>query len=409
MKPMAFRRVLPFLLFGLLAPSVLAQDIAADAKKEVLDGIKKVLDERAFVPGKDLSKWEEFIAKHKEALDKTTTIDEFGRETNRALREFGFSHIRLRSPRAAEARGRTFVVGPGFNAKFENSTLVVTAVTPKSPAETAGIKPGDVIVEVDGKTPENANVIDGEEGKEISLKVKQEAGEPKEVKITRARISTVRPETLTWAGDDAAVLRIYTFSAGYNRKNVEDLIKQANEKGKYLVLDLRSNGGGAVNNLQHLLSLLLPPDTVIGSFIGKSLAKRYADETKGDPADVVAIAKWSDRKYKTTKRDVEPFKGKIAVLINRASASASEICAAALKENAKAPLVGARSAGAVLASVYAKLPQGFELQYPVSDFVTANGVRLEANPLAVDAEETGRPVDGKDPAVEKALELLRKG
>ncbi|MFN8220385.1 MAG: S41 family peptidase [Fimbriimonadales bacterium] len=138
---------------------------------------------------------------------------------------------------------------------------------------------------------------------------------------------------------------------------MEDLIKQANEKGKYLVLDLRSNGGGAVNNLQHLLSLLLPPDTVIGSFIGKSLAKRYADETKGDPADVVAIAKWSDRKYKTTKRDVEPFKGKIAVLINRASASASEICAAALKENAKAPLVGARSAGAVLASVYAKLPR----------------------------------------------------
>ena len=120
-----------------------------------------------------------------------------------------------------------------------------------------------MIVEVDGKTPENANVIDGEEGKEISLKVKQEAGEPKEVKITRARISTVRPETLTWAGDDAAVLRIYTFSAGYNRKNVEDLIKQANEKGKYLVLDLRSNGGGAVNNLQHLLSLLLPPDTVL--------------------------------------------------------------------------------------------------------------------------------------------------
>ncbi|MFN8220384.1 MAG: hypothetical protein U0S12_09690 [Fimbriimonadales bacterium] len=45
----------------------------------------------------------------------------------------------------------------------------------------------------------------------------------------------------------------------------------------------------------------------------------------------------------------------------------------------------------------------------MSDFVTANGVRLEANPLAVDAEETGRPVDGKDPAVEKALELLRKG
>lgn len=400
--------------FSVLAALVLAafsfgQDLTADAKKEVLEGMKKVLDERAFVPGQDLSKWQEHVAKHQESIDKAATIDIFSREVNRALREFGFSHIRLRSPRLAETRGRTFVIGPGFNARVENNTLVVSAVTEKSPAAEAGLKVGDVILEVDGKAPTTADVLRGDENSEVILKVKTDA-EPKEIKVKRQRISTVRPETLTWLeGGETAVLRVFTFSAGYGRENIEKLITEANEKkAKHLILDLRNNGGGAVNNLQHLLSLLLPPDTVVGSFINKATAKRFADETKGDPKDIIAIAKWSDRKYKTQKRTVTPFSGKIAVLVNRASASASEICSAALRENAKSPIIGTRTAGAVLASTYAKLPQGFEMQYPISDFVTANGMRLEANPLQPDAEVTGRAEEGKDPAVEKAIELLKK-
>lgn len=401
-------RLVALILTFLVLPFAVGQDLGTDAKKEILDGVKKVLDERAFVPGVDLTKWSEHVTKHQESIDKATTIDAFSREVNRALREFGFSHIRLRTPRLAETRGRTFVVGPGFNARFDQNTLIVTNVTEKSPAADAGLKVGDIIVEVDGKAPETADVLRGDEGSELTLKVKAEPT-PKEVKVKRQRISTVRPETLTWQGEDTAILRIYTFSAGYGRQNIENLIKEANEKkAKYLILDLRSNGGGAVNNLQHLLSLLLPPDTVVGSFINKATAAKFVEETKGDAKDVISVAKWSDRKYKTQKRAVAPFSGKIAVLINRASASASEICSAALRENAKAVLIGSRTAGAVLASTYAKLPQGFEMQYPVSDFVTANGMRLEANPLVPDAEVTGRPEEGKDPVVEKALELLRK-
>jgi carboxyl-terminal processing protease len=105
---------------------------------------------------------------------------------------------------------------------------------------------------------------------------------------------------------------------------------------------------------------------------------------------------------------VKPFTGKIAVLTNRGSASASEITTAALKEQVGAIQVGQRTAGAVLASTYGRLPEGWSLQYPVSDFVTGKGLRLESNPLAPDVEEAGRTgEDGVDPVVQAAVKKLK--
>jgi carboxyl-terminal processing protease len=384
-----------------------AQAITPQEKDAVLKGVEETLTQRAFVPGADLKKWADFLAKHKEAIDKAEDHNSFATSVNRALREFGFSHVRLQTPRAAQARNSTTAVGVGFGARPEKDGLVVTTVLPKSSAEEAGIKPGHKIVAVDGKPADSPTVLSGDKDTEVTVKVKDEKGEEREVKLKRQEFSTVRKETLTWANDDTAVLRVFTFSRGYDAKNIENLIAEANEKkAKNLILDLRSNGGGATNNLQHLLSLLLPGDTVIGTFISRVAATRYAEAKGTTVADPIEIAKWYDRKYRTSKRTVS-FDGKVAVLINRGSASASEICAAALRENAKAPIVGSRTAGAVLASIFGRLPHGYQIQYPVSDFVTAGGIRLEGNPVRPDAEITARSDGDGDPAIDKAIELLK--
>lgn len=384
-----------------------AQPIAPEAKTEILAAIDKIVMERAFVPLVDLKAWPAHVEKHKETIDKAEDQGDFVREVNRALREFGFSHIRFRTPVAAEARQRTSVIGVGLTARAEKEGLVVVSVTPKSPAEELGIKAGHTIVEVDGKLPDNPAALTGDEGTEVKLKVKEGEAEPREITLKRQRFSVFRPDTVTFVNDESAVLRIQSFSRGYDQKAIEALLTEAS-KAKYLVLDLRSNGGGAVNNLQHLLSLLMPADTVIGTFINRSTFDGFSKAKPGQTATLEEIAAWSERKYKTSKKAIEPFAGKIAVLINRGSASASEICASALRENLGSPLVGANTAGAVLASVYGKLPQGFEIQYPVSDYVTAKGTRLESNPIKPDAEASStKTEDGKDPAVEKALELLK--
>lgn len=408
MKPARFFRAA---VSGLLLVSAVvgawAQELTPEVKTEILTAIDKIVMERAFVPLKDLKEWPKHVEKHRESIDKAEDQAGFVREVNRALREFGFSHIRFRTPAAATSRQTTTVIGVGLTARPGEGGLSIVAVTAKSPAEEQGVKAGQIILEVDGKAPESPAVLSGEEGTDVKLKIKDEAGAEREITLKRQRFSAFRPDTLTWTDESSAVLRVQSFSRGYNQKEIEELMKEA-AKAKYLVLDLRSNGGGAVNNLQHLLSLFLPPDTVIGTFINRTTFDAYSKEKPNASATLLEIAEWTDRKYKTSKKAVEPFAGKVAVLINRGSASASEICSSALREVLGAPLIGGQTAGAVLASVYGKLPQGYEIQYPVSDYVSAKGVRLEANPVKPDHEvAAGKTEDGKDLGVEKALELLK--
>lgn len=379
-------------------------------KADVLKGIADVVKQRAFQPGTDFTKWDGFIEAKKEKIDAAADENEFARVLNETLREFGLSHFRLMTPRIASRRGQTTAVGTGAALTKDENGLKVSRITEDSPAKQLGLEVGDVITKVDGKKPEDGSALDGDEGKKFQVEVKKANGETKTMEVELKKYSTVRKETLTWADEQTAVLRVFTFSTGYGRENLENLVKEANTKAKYLVLDLRSNGGGAVNNLNHLLSLLMPDGTSYGTFISRRLADDYKKEKPDGPMTPEAIAEWAPNKTKTRKRSVDPFAGKIAVLTNRGSASASEICTAALKENVGAKQVGVRTAGAVLASTYARLPNGFQLQYPVSDFVTAKGVRLEKGPCVPDAEVTGTAgADGVDPAVAKAIELLKGG
>lgn len=385
-----------------------AQDLNADQKAAILAGIKEVVETRAFVPGVDFSQWSTFLAKKQEDLDKATTVPAFGQVINQALRDFGFSHIRLLSPRAAANRNRTSVITSGATvAETEKGGLEVRAVRENSPAAAAGIKQGEVIVTVDGTPAKAPTQLEGDEGRRLNLEVKAADGATRKVDVELKRISTVREETLTWLTDKVAVLKIYTFGAGYGRERIEKLVNEANAKADTLAIDLRSNGGGAVNNLNHLLSLLMPDQTIYGTFVSKRLYDQFKEANKDKEPTLENVVEWAPSKTRTRLRpSVTPFAGKIAVLINRGSASASEITAAALKENRSAVVLGSRSAGAVLASVFRTLPEGFSLQYPVSDYVTVKGVRLEGNPLQPDHEVTGRPEEGKDPVHEKLLEVL---
>lgn len=400
-----------------------AQAVAPETRDKVLQSIEQIVTKRAFVAGADFSKWPEFLAKHRKDIDAAADVPAFTREVNRAFREFGFSHIGLRSPRQFRSSRSTSAVGIGVFARKENEGLRIFAVVSSGPAAASGVEIGDVIVEVDGKAPQSTDALDGDEGSKLALKVKKSSGEVKEIAVERKRYSTVRPETLSWVDEEAAVLRIPTFNVGYNRTAVEKLLEEA-ARAKYLVLDLRSNGGGLVANMRHLLGLILPEGSPIGTSVTKPMSERFVIATKGDPKDAVAIAKWVDSPQKTRKGSVDPFPGKIAVLINRGSGSASEITAAALKEDAGALLVGTRSAGAVLTSLLAPLPEGFGLQYPVTDYITAKGVRLEGAPLLPDVEVTTAnpgaiaalptlppPISGAakpDSVVEKAVEKLRE-
>lgn len=383
-------------------------DFTPEIRTEVLNRMGEVLQRNAFVPGADFGKWADFLVKHSEAINKAETADQFSIAVNGALREFGFSHIVLSTPKAATARMERKVVGIGVQLQPEEVGLRVMTTFPGAPADKAGIVPGDLILEANGKKATSPSEISGDEGSIVKLKIQREDGKVRDFTITRAKFSTVRPETLTWVNKGTAVLRIPTFDLGYDRKRVETLFTEAKD-AKNLILDLRSNGGGAVINLTHLMGLMMPENSPLGTFVGRAVVDSYVRETGGKPTDIIEIASWTKSKLRAQKNSVPPYKGNMAVLINGGSGSAAEIAAAALQDVMNVPVLGSKSAGAVLVSVMGPLPHGWQLQYPITDFVTMSGYRLEGKGVTplVEAPMPRKPND-PDPGVEKAVALLNR-
>jgi carboxyl-terminal processing protease len=391
-------------------------EISPATKADVETKISELLGDRAYVPTVDFTQWPNFLKGEQPKLDAAKTEDEFTRDINEALTKFSASHIYLASPKASDARRTQSMVGIGISQQTaQDGTVTVMHLVPGAPAEMAGLVPGDVILDVDGRKAEGIKGIAGPEGSQVILTVRHLNGKTEDVTITRAKFSTIRPEELTELNKTTAKLTIYTFDWTYDRDRVEDLMQKA-QKYKNLILDLRDNGGGAVVNLQHLLGFFLSPDTSIGTFVKKELVNNYVLDTGGKPSDVVKIASWSRTKDRWDSQQIRPlhtpsderFHGHVAVLINKFSGSASEIAAAALHDLDNAQLVGQKSAGAVLVSVIVPASHDFNLQYPIMDYVTIKGLRLEGNGLTPTVQVDGTPAkfNAPDIAVEKAEELL---
>ncbi len=417
-----FRRILPFALgltFASASGLATAQtvDNKPEVKAEILKRIEEILTTQAYVPNIDFSKWTSFLEAERKKLDDAKNDDEFGQAVNEALRKFGASHVFLGTPRMEEQRRTSKVVGIGITSMQTPDGLLITRVVAGASAEKAGMVPGDVIIEVEGKKPVGTSGIPGVEGTDVHLKVKRDDASVKAFTLTRKPFSTVRKEELAWLNPETAKVAVYTFDRVYDRENVDKLFEEA-YKAKNIVLDLRDNGGGLVFNLQHLLSKFIDPSKAVGTFINRSVVDKYKAETKKPDVDVNEVAAWSRKDPRFARQQVLPlklassqqFKGNVVVLVNQGSGSASEMCAAALKELDGARIIGTKSAGAVLVSVIPRINYNFTMQYPISDYVTVRGLRIEGHGIEPDVTADVRArIPGKpDVAVDKALMLLHR-
>jgi carboxyl-terminal processing protease len=377
-------------------------------KAEVLLHMEKVITQDAFVPGVDFGRWPEMLQKHRKALDKAETQAEFTGLVNGALREFGFSHIVLHSPQSARQRTSRKMVGLGVRIQLEPDGIRVTGLFPDGPAGQAGIQPGDLIVAADGKPVKSPADVQGEEDSKVKVTVIRD-GRQLVFDIVRRPFSTDVPETLEWINARTALVTIPTFDLGYQQKRVNEIMAEA-MKADNIVLDLRGNGGGLVLNLMHLAGFFFRQDEPLGTFVSKARVAEYERATNRKGDSVQAVAAWvkDDLKLRPLNRP-EQFKGSVAVLINGGTGSASEILAAALMEVRNAALVGSQSAGAVLASYMRPVSNGFMLQYPVTDYVTKKGYRIEGNGLKPNLTAPPARFGEEDLAVTLALQTFGRG
>ena len=261
--------------------------------------------------------------------------------------------------------------------------LRISDVFPDTPAEDAGLKEGDVIVAVDGKSiagvasQVSTARIKGPPGTEVDLTVdKAGGGGRQELTVERAdvRQPAVSGEIKHINGTPIAYVVFSTFSEGAHgelRAEIERLYRKGAEG---LILDLRGNGGGLLNEAVLSASIFVQDGNIVST----------RSRTDGD------------RDYEAIGDAIEPKP--TVVLVNRDTASAAEILTAALQQNHLAEVVGTRTYGKGTFQEVMDLPAGGALDLTVGEYLTANGtsilgegvkpdVRAEDNPNTQDRDE----------------------
>ncbi len=239
--------------------------------------------------------------------------------------------------------------------------LRIGVVYPETPAKRAGLEVGDVITAVDGESiagvPSEASTarIKGPVGTEVSLRVLPAGGgEPREIEVERAdvRIPAVQGELRRVDGRPVAYVRFATFSEGAHgelRETVERLYRRGAEG---LVLDLRGNGGGLLNEAVLSASVFVDDGNIVST----------RSRTQGD------------QDYAAVGDAIEPRP--TAVLVDRGTASAAEILAAALQEYDLATVVGTRTFGKGTFQQILRLPAGGALDLTEGEYLTADGTSI---------------------------------
>jgi carboxyl-terminal processing protease len=246
----------------------------------------------------------------------------------------------------------------GIGAEIQQKDGNITIVSPikGSPAEKAGLKPNDIILTVDNKslqgmsTTEAVLLIRGKKGTKVELTI-QRAGVDKPITVPIIRdtipLQTVYGELLE---EGIAKVSITSFSENTTKELVDTLNDLDQQGMKGLILDLRQNPGGLLDEAVSISSLFVPE--------GKILFK-------------VADRNGNVKEYKS--ENSSNVQTPLVVIIDKGSASASEILAAAVKESAGVPLVGEKSFGKGTVQTAQDLPDGSNMKYTTAKWLTPNG------------------------------------
>ncbi|MFS8650865.1 MAG: S41 family peptidase [Caldibacillus sp.] len=246
--------------------------------------------------------------------------------------------------------------GIGAHVEQRNDQVVIVAPIKGSPAEKAGLKPNDVILEVDGRSIQGMNVheavqlIRGEKGTKVVLTIQRPGiDQPIKVEIIRdvIPIETVYSEMLE---DGIGKIQISSF-AERTLEELQTAIAELKEQGmKGLILDLRQNPGGLLEQAIEISSLFVPEGEVI-----------YQMEF------------YDGSRQRQLSNQKEPFDLPLVIVVDGGSASASEILAAAAKESAGVPIVGEKTFGKGTAQNAKRFADGSNLKLTMAKWLTPSG------------------------------------
>lgn len=285
-----------------------------------------------------------------------------------------------------------FFYGVGIQIDIKGRYPVVVSPIEGTPAYKAGMKAGDVIVEVDGHSTKDlpldqvVGMIRGEEGTRVKLKVfRDHSGKPLIFNLTRSRIEQPNVTSKLIEGK-FAYIRIHTINQGTSDR-VRQALDNLEEKGaRGVVIDLRNNPGGLLNESVFLASLFIKKGVVV--------------KVKGRGG--------KEQVYHTVNEyhEIKVFDLPLVVLINKGSASASEIFAGAIRDNKRGVLIGEKTFGKASVQDVISLSEGGMI-LTTAHYYTPSGENISKAGIKPDIEVKGQMrVGGTDLQLDKAIEVL---
>jgi carboxyl-terminal processing protease len=250
--------------------------------------------------------------------------------------------------------------GVGMTVEEIDKGLRVLTVYEGSPADRGGLKPGDVITHVDGRpiagqsSEESTTRIKGPAGTSVRLTVRTK-GQERDLTLERAEVEipAVKAEMRRSGGRKVAHVRLSGFTSGAH-SDVGDAVRKLLKEGATgVVLDLRDNGGGLLNEAVMISSIFIPDGKIVTTR-GRSRPEQVYDATGG-----------------AIDQDVP-----VVVLVNGRSASASEIVTGALQDRDRATVVGTRTFGKGVFQEIEPLANGGALDITVGEYFLPSGRNL---------------------------------
>lgn len=284
--------------------------------------------------------------------------------------------------------------GVGIEIGIRNDTLTVISPIKGTPADRAGILAQDTITMIEDKPTDGikvqdaVNLIRGPKGTSVTITIMRNSFKaPKDITLVR---ETITVPTVSWRmiGTDTAYLQLYIFN-----ENVDSDFKKAAKEivdsgAKKIILDLRNNPGGLLDSSVNIAGYFLDPGKVV-------TYEKFADGTQNA--------------YQT-EQNASLKSYPLIVMINKGSASASEILAGALRDNRHIVLVGETSFGKGSVQQINSLTGGTSLKVTVAKWYTPNNYSIDQNGLKPDVSVSLSDQDietDKDPQLDKAIELIK--
>lgn len=255
--------------------------------------------------------------------------------------------------------------GIGVNFRLRDQYIMIMAPMEGSPAQKAGLKAGDMILEVDGKSAKDKNeeelnsIMQGFPGSEVKLKISRPGTGEMMVAVKRDEVETKNVPHFELVTPDIGYINLTTFTknAGNNILDAYKDLKSDNPNMKGLILDLRDNGGGLLNEAVNICNLFIPRGEEVVSTRGK--------------------VKDRDMTYRTMNNSTDE-KIPLVILVNKHSASASEIVSGTLQDLDRAVVMGQLTYGKGLVQNFREIGYNARIKVTTAKYYTPSGRCIQA-------------------------------